>query len=537
MRIKPRCGTCGLIQGEVSVDVYGPLRIVKLECGHYQVSEQILSGTDSDYEGLISANGSVPYKFQIENIKKAERANLRFLNMDDMGLGKMVQSLLMIRRNLDKMLPVVVVCKARIKRQWFKHTLDWIVDETGKPLVIPQILDGPSDTPYPELFPLTIVSFDSLRGARWLNDTRYKSLIVDETQMAKNTAAARTQALQQLARHMTYIIGNSGTPIKNRASEFFSILNMIQPGLFLTQEGFNEEWVATEYSATGTPRKGGIIKHRLQEFRELIEPFTCRTVDDGSLGIPTVFRQFEYHDLSSEVEARYAEYMEKFMEAYDEYELSGGRATNFANVLAYMAKMRHLTGIVKINPTCEYVQEFLENTEDKKIAVFHHHTDVGNILNIKLSKVCEKLELPPPVWLHGGVKEADAFRMVEEWSRNPRQRLLIGRELAEGEGLNLQACGDVVIMERQWNAANEEQVEKRFSRIGSVSKRVNAMYPIIINTIDEFLMKMVEHKRRICRETYGNENVTWEDEDSTLKELAAVIADTGRKAWQLQAES
>lgn len=533
MRLKPRCPTCGLIKGEVSHDAYGPIRVVTLECGHILVTDQVTEGEDFEYEGMVAADGSIPYRFQIENVKKAERANLRFLNMDDMGLGKMVQSLLMVRRNMDKMLPTVVVCKARIRRQWFKHALLWLVNDEGQPQVIPQIIESPSEMPYPDAFPMTIVSFDSLRGARWLSDPRYKSIIIDETQMAKNTAAARTQALQRLANSREYIIGNSGTPIKNRASEFFSILNMIQPGLFLTQEGFNDEWVQKEFSGNGAGRLAGIKKGKVEEFRALIEPFTCRTVDDGSLGIPKVFRQFEYHDLAHEVEAKYAEFMAKFMEAYDEFELSGGKATSFSHVLAYMAKMRHLTGKVKVGPVGDYVEEFLENT-DRKIAVFHHHVDIGNIMNIKLSAIAAKLGVKPPVWLHEGVKEADAFRMVEEWTADPDSRLFIGRELAEGEGLNLQACGDVIIMERQWNPANEEQVEKRFARIKSVSARVNAIYPIIIGTIDEFLMKMVEHKRRICRETYGNEDVNWGEEEGTLKELAATLAEHGRKAWEMK---
>ena len=49
---------------------------------------------------------------------------------------------------------------------------------------------------------------------------------------------------------------------------------------------------------------------------------------------------------------------------------------------------------------------------------------------------------------------------------------MVASTLAAGEGLNLQTCSDCVIHERQWNPANEEQVEGRFIRIGQIAETV-----------------------------------------------------------------
>jgi SNF2 family DNA or RNA helicase len=98
----------------------------------------------------------------------------------------------------------------------------------------------------------------------------------------------------------------------------------------------------------------------------------------------------------------------------------------------------------------------------------------------------------------------------------------------------LQFCTDAIMMERQWNPANEEQAETRFTRFkedGNYEEHVNVTYFISVGTIDEWLTELVEKKRALFDKLINrNEDATW-DESSLMKELAEIIYSKGGKRW------
>ena len=58
------------------------------------------------------------------------------------------------------------------------------------------------------------------------------------------------------------VIGTSGTPWKNRGSEFFTILNMLAPTKFNSYKSFCDNWVDYyEDPKTGKTKEGGITEY------------------------------------------------------------------------------------------------------------------------------------------------------------------------------------------------------------------------------------------------------------------------------------
>ena len=108
---------------------------------------------------------------------------------------------------------------------------------------------------------------------------------------------------------------------------------------------------------------------------------------------------------------------------------------------------------------------------------------------------------------------------------------MIASTLAAGEGLNLQFCSDAVILERQWNPANEQQVEGRFHRFGQLNN-VSITYMLASGTIDEYFTELVEIKRAIVAATLDNKEIAW-NQQSLMRELAEVLVTRGKKAWSL----
>jgi hypothetical protein len=99
------------------------------------------------------------------------------------------------------------------------------------------------------------------------------------------------------------------------------------------------------------------------------------------------------------------------------------------------------------------------------------------------------------------------------------------------------------MVERQWNPANEEQAELRFSRpltrgelpeylqnhlfnSDGVQKKVSIRIPYLIadQTVDSMLTEIVERKRINFKRSMnkGEENITWEEND-IMQEMAEMI--------------
>jgi len=121
--------------------------------------------------------------------------------------------------------------------------------------------------------------------------------------------------------------------------------------------------------------------------------------------------------------------------------------------------------------------------------------------------------------------------MVTNFRENDRSRIMIASTLAAGEGLNLQFCADAVMLERQWNPANEEQAEGRFHRFGQLHP-VTVTYMIASETIDEYFTELVEQKRAIVGSTLDNKDIQW-DQNSLMTELAQILVTKGKKSWKL----
>jgi len=191
--------------------------------------------------------------------------------------------------------------------------------------------------------------------------------------------------------------------------------------------------------------------------------------------------------------------------------------------------MRHCTGLAKVSPVIEYVKDFLYDT-DRKLTIFVHHKDVVESLKIGLKTICHENDVHEPLNLTSALSAEERNDIVQKFKNNPLCRVLIASTLASGEGLNLQFCSDCIMVERQWNPANEEQAEGRFSRIGSEAEKINAIYFTAIGTVDEFFMKIVESKRKIVNEAMTGVKVNWND-DEVIDELSKMIVSHGRKAW------
>lgn len=514
-----------------------PIVTLLLACGH-AIDQEQLHNPLKGLKGWTSRSGKVVYPFQEEGIRFIGKANGRALVADEPGLGKTIQAVGSLYF-YKEMRPALWVCKTTLKLQALKEILDWSNLE-----MVAQIIAHGKQFIMPGM-DVYIISMDLLRNmpTEKLEEIPYHTVVADEIQHFKNPDSSRTAELRKLVSKAKYFIPLSGTPWKNRGSEYFPVLNMLRSDLFPSPKYFKSTWVDYYFDPKDGKQKEGGIRN-IPRFREVTKDFVIRRMRDDVLpDLPKVDRKIRFVDMD-----------ELYAKSYDKAESNVANLIRAAmidgkpmrDVASIIMQLKHITGLAKVSALVDDAIEWLENVPDdyEKLTIFHHHIDVGD--NIQKGNKGEFHGLD--TWLInngynkslrllGGRSPEERDRVINDFKNDPKNRVMIASTLASGEGLNIQFCQHAMQLERQWNPQNEEQAELRFSRPLSKSDLPEYMYPIYerevsidipyfiaVGTIDEILTDIVERKRLNFRKSMNvkDEFITW-DENAIIKELADAI--------------
>jgi len=523
-QLKDKCETCGKVavfdrdMNVPSRDEINPdKKITFFKCGHFRITElpkatpfHLLAwggNKDCKHEWFkttcVTCGAYRAYPFQVEGMKFAERALMSGKGVgifDDMGLGKTIQALGVLKY-LPNTGKICFGVKSAIKFQWFKTALAVMGDE-----FLPQIINSSNDILIPNI-KVYIISYDmlvfktkKLKSGKTVHQgfdvnkliaAGVKTLVLDECQQLKNPDASRTQEIRKLAKHCK-VIALSGTPWKNNGSEFFSVLNMIDPIRFNSYAGFTKNWVKSYFDSNGKPKLGGIKD--VPRFREFTKDFLIRRERATVLPeLPLINRQALYVKLEEVEQQTYDDSTSNFVKWWNEKVISGEdtHAATSLQLLAQLTHLRHISGLAKIPATLEFVEQFTEQADVKKLLIGVHHIDVGQTLYDELKKTYPDYLV---LKITGSMNSMEKFEAQEQFN-NTEKVLCVASTLAAGEGMNLQTANAVVLHERQWNPANEQQFEDRIVRIGQTSNHVTATYVLGEGTVDDLFHGIVEGKR------------------------------------------
>lgn len=446
------------------------------------------------------------FDFQVTGCRTAEAGlatQKGFGFFDDMGLGKTNQAIAV--SYYGKYKRIMVVTKSAIKFQWFKAYVTWCGPE-----YLAQIISTSRDFLFPNM-KVYIIPYDLIRRfpKEKLHALNIDLVILDECQQIKNVDSTRTQEVRKLisANPECKVLPLSATPWKNRGSEFFPALNIIDPVKFYSNQAFLDNWV--EYYWQGAKKKMGGIRNP-KKFKEYCQGlFIRREYEEVMEEFPETNRMKLPVQLDALSQTNYEDSESEFVDWYNEFVIGGEEdKVSGIEILAQMARMRHVTGLAKIPATLSFIEEFVEDT-DKKLVVFTHHKDVMDLMYRALTDT-DKDSNPEWYELALAIQENEIKVMqygsrhtgkpegyqIQENFNNWKRCIMIASTLACGEGLNLQTCADSILHERQWNPQNEDQATPgRFRRIGQTSKQINITLPEAEGTIDEDLDIIVSEKR------------------------------------------
>jgi SNF2 family DNA or RNA helicase len=319
----------------------------------------------------------------------------------------------------------------------------------------------------------------------------------------------------------------SATPVKNSAVEYFPALNLLKPEMFPSLKQYTDTYVDWYWS--GRTLKPAGLRYP-EEFKERTKDFIIRRTRKEVLpDLPLVTKDYNYYEMGKEIQKAYDQGVEKLKD----FLLTNKDNTNSnefrVELQGHMMILYHITGLAKVAPILDYVEGWLNSSDDGngdgKLAIFHHHIDVGDLLEKKF------LELGIPSVRIKSTMSVDKREEILDRFRNEKDvRIFLGPTLACGEGIDLEFCSYAIQAEREWNPANEEQVEGRFVRATpeSIEKaakgllKITMMIPVAVGTIDEFFAELIERKRQAVTQTLdGVQGTSW-NQSEIMVELAKI---------------
>ena len=471
---------------------------VEYKCGHAYVHAKTKSYNERELD-FTSVDGTKSLRgYQEDGARFMLEGNLNSILSYQMRLGKTPTTLVTLREALKSGLdvtPCLILVRSANLYQWIREIRTWFDDSMLAVWPIPN-----SKTPILPGFKCYIVSMDSIRLDAIYNVLRelgIKCVIADEAHSFKNPSSSRSQSLVKLCTecNIPHHILLTGTPIKNRADEYFVPLNLVAPEQFPSLEKFRRNWLVSDDKG----HYSRVAPYAMEAFKEKISPYVLRKEkEDVYNDLPLINRIFTVIPIEdNRLKKLYNAELDK-MEAKVEMGLTGSKAL-MDNIMI----LRRICGMAKVPWLLDYMEVFGEENESDsaKLAIGIHHKGVRDTLYESMNGLSSNvLEL-------SGEDNASQKDRIMRLFAEPRYKYLILNMLAGGVGMDFHYCHNVVVAERQWNSADEEQFEFRFynpDREIMGDNNLQVEYVIADKTIDSFFYDLVEEKRSIFNDLVSN---------------------------------
>lgn len=370
-------------------------------------------------------------------------ANPRTLLADEMGLGKTVQALACLAA--AKEFPALIVVPPHLLRNWQTEITRFLRLE-GKPARV-CVLTGlkPYQPPEADVY---IIHYLLLRGWKQaLPQMGFKAVVFDEIQELRHGGTEKYSAASLLAEECERVIGLSGTPIYNKGSEIWNVVNILDYHCLGDWESFTRAWC--DGYGNHLVRNPALLGEHLRREGLILR----RTKEEVLAELPPKRRLVQEIDSDDKV---YRELMRPVMDQLGSLLALHPDAKERALLEEQVGRgERQATGVAK----APFVAAFVRALEDsgEKVLLFAHHHAVMDIYRKELAAY-------HPVFITGrestGQKEEAVARFMEGKTN------LCVISLRAASGLNLQRASCVVFGELDWSPAVHSQAEDRAHRMG-----------------------------------------------------------------------
>lgn len=425
---------------------------------------------------------------------------------DDMGLGKTLQVITLLQKLKDdgqlERQRAIVVAPTGLLANWqaelqrFAPTLSVFVYH-GQRRNLKEFDADILLTSYG----LVRSDIDQLKKLKWTVS------VIDEAQNIKNSSTAQSKAVRSLKADTH--IAMSGTPVENRLSEYWSIMDFANKGYLGTIKSFNEDYARPIQQEGDTACA--------ERFRRITAPMMMRRLktDKNIINdLPEKIEQDEFAMLTPQQAAIYKQVLDESMKVIEGMDEDDGtqlfkrQGLILQMMLALKQICNHPAQYLKNGETdpvlsgkTEMLLDLVSSINDagEKAIIFTQFKEMGDML-VKFITDATGVE---PMFLHGGCTIKQRKEMVDRFQNARADKFFILSLKAAGTGLNLTAATHVIHYDLWWNPAVEAQATDRAYRIGQ-HQNVMVHRFITKSTFEERINDMINSKRQLADMTVSS---------------------------------
>jgi len=463
-----------------------------------------------DFTGIKPARVPTTFKGELRDYQQHGVNWLQFLReyelggilADDMGLGKTVQALanLAIEKRAGRMRhPSLIVAPTSLMGNWRREAAHF----TPKLKVL--VLQGPdraerfSSIEDHDLvlttYPLVTRDHDELLRRHW------HYLILDEAQHIKNPRAKAAQYVRGIkAAHRLCL---TGTPMENHLGELWAQFDFLMPGFLGDPRAFKRIY--------RSPIEQHDDRDRLQRLVRRTAPFMLRrTKDRVAQELPEKSTLLRTVPIEGKQATLYESIRLAMEKKVSQAIAQQGLARSHIMILDALLKLRQVccdprllgertrgasnAGSAKLDLLRDMLVELRD--EGRRILLFSQFTTMLGLIE----KEVQALGISYTK-LTGRTRKRDAA--IERFRSGEVDLFLISLK-AGGVGLNLVEADTVIHYDPWWNPAVEAQATDRAHRIGQ-DKPVFVYKLVTEGTVEEKILKLQEHKRKLAEGVYGRD--------------------------------
>ena len=324
---------------------------------------------------------------------------------------------------------------------------------------------------------------EALAGLSW------GRIVLDEAQAIKNPANETSQQLRRIPTRSRLAL--TGTPIENGLGDLWAILDFTNPGLVGTRPAFISQMSGDGEAALKA--LNGILLFR-----------RTKTEPEVAAELPDKIDELDHCTMTTEQIGLYQAVLDQLVLDVASGE-DGGEKKQGA-ILAAITALKQICNhpaayrddgqpLEGRSGKLARLEEIVESVfaAGERILVFTHFATWGRRLAEHLTKVTGTRVTCYDGSLARGVRD----KMVEDFQKAEGPGVMVLSLKAGGTGLNLTGANHVVLYDRWWNPAVEDQARDRAWRIGQ-ARTVISHRLVCPGTVDERVEEVVAGKRRIA---------------------------------------
>jgi SNF2 family DNA or RNA helicase len=451
--------------------------------------------------------------FQKEGLDFLLKSSGNALLADEMGLGKTVQTLSYVATE-KQTFPVLVVAPLVTLNNWEREISKFMKKKSRNGRIIES--ESPTSTIIrtgkSQELPVTdfyIINYELLyKRLSDLSKLNLRTIVCDEVHNLRSKTTQKYKAVKKLAAlpSLSYRIGLSGTPIFNRGSEIWPIVDILRPGLLGSFKEFCEYfcYVNDKGKAIVLENKRASLRNELQKHVML-----RRKKSDVLKELKDKVRYKEVIDADTDY---YFDELGKIWTKLEEEQKNA--ETAFDKSASYhraIQSERQIAGVAKLPHVINFVKNIMEIEES--VVVFCHHKVIHKLLH-------ESLVEFSPVSIIGGQSDKLRQDQIDKFQKG-ESKLMIAGLRAGNVGINLTRAKYVIFAELDWSPAIHRQAEDRLHRIGQ-KNTVFAYYLIGNGTLDDHVANILVDKSYEIDSIMDETADTYENKDKAELILAQI---------------